>query len=84
MADYLNYLLFYGIEGWEEDTDSLLLRLPIVGQHFRKVYFDPITRPHVHREHLGPAPDHPGRRAVTGPLAADHPRLRPLPHELQR
>jgi chaperonin GroES len=25
MADYLNYLLFYKIEGWEEDTDSLLL-----------------------------------------------------------
>jgi chaperonin GroES len=79
MADYLNWKLFYGIEGWEQDTDAMLLRLPAVGQHYRKVYGTRSPRPPVHREHLGPAPDHPGRRAVAGVVAADHPRLRPLP-----
>lgn len=42
MGGYLNWKLFYGVDGWEADTDALLLRLPIVGQHFRKVYWDPM------------------------------------------
>lgn len=42
MAEYLNYKLFYGVDDWEGDTDAMLLRLPITGQHFRKVWWDPM------------------------------------------
>jgi chaperonin GroES len=38
VREYLNYLLFYKIKGWEADTDQLLLQLPIVGCVFRKVW----------------------------------------------
>lgn len=31
-------------EGWEEETDKLLLSLPIVGTCFKKRYFDPFMR----------------------------------------
>lgn len=44
VAEFLNFKLFYCVEGWEADTDAMLLRLPIVGQHYRKVYYDPINR----------------------------------------
>lgn len=37
VADYMNTTMFYRVEGWEEDTDALLLQLPIVGCAFRKV-----------------------------------------------
>lgn len=39
---YLNYRLFYGMKGWEEDEDALLNQLPIVGMAFKKVYRHPI------------------------------------------
>lgn len=44
MAEYLNWKLFYGTDGWEKDTDAMLHRLPAVGQHYRKVWWDAITR----------------------------------------
>lgn len=37
VAQYLSTTLMYRVEGWEEDTDALLLQLPIVGCAFRKV-----------------------------------------------
>jgi len=37
VRDYMNTAMFYRVEGWEEDTDALLLQLPIVGCAFRKV-----------------------------------------------
>jgi chaperonin GroES len=40
VAEYLNTVLFYRMEDWEADTDSLLMQLPIVGCVFRKVWFD--------------------------------------------
>jgi chaperonin GroES len=40
MAEYMNWKLFYDIDGWEQDTDAMLLKLPAVGQHYRKVYWD--------------------------------------------
>lgn len=40
VADYLNTVLFYRMEDWESDTDSLLIQLPVVGCAFRKVWFD--------------------------------------------
>lgn len=42
VSEYLNYKLFYGVDGWEQDTDAMLVRLPAIGQHYRKVWWDPI------------------------------------------
>lgn len=38
VKDYLNTVIFYRMEGWEEDTDALLHQLPIAGCAFRKVW----------------------------------------------
>ncbi len=38
---YLNYLLFYGMDGWEDELDTLLTQLPIAGTAFKEVYYDP-------------------------------------------
>lgn len=40
VAEYMNTTLFYRMEDWESDTDSLLMQLPIVGCAFRKVWYD--------------------------------------------
>lgn len=37
---FLNYVLFYGMDDWEGDTDALLHNIPIAGTAFRKVYYD--------------------------------------------
>ena len=42
VADYMSYQLTAEIEEWEEDTDSLLVQLPIVGTMVRKVWNDPV------------------------------------------
>lgn len=49
VKEYLNTQLFYRIDGWEADTDLLLMQLPIVGCVFRKVYYDPMERKHCIR-----------------------------------
>lgn len=46
VKEYLNTQLFYKIDGWESDTDLLLMQLPIVGCAFRKVWFDVVERKH--------------------------------------
>jgi hypothetical protein len=38
----MSYQLLQQMDDWEEDTDSLLIQLPIVGCAFRKSYFDPV------------------------------------------
>lgn len=40
VAEHLSYQLLAKMPEWEEDTDKLLLILPIVGCVFRKVYYD--------------------------------------------
>lgn len=40
VAEYMNTTLFYRMEDWESDTDTLLMQLPIVGCGFRKVWYD--------------------------------------------
>lgn len=40
VKDYLNYVLFYGMEDWEDGVDTLLIQLPIAGTVFKKVYYD--------------------------------------------
>lgn len=39
VAEYLNTVLFYRMEDWEADTDTLLIQLPVVGCVFRKVWY---------------------------------------------
>lgn len=46
VAEYMNTVLFYRMEDWESDTDSLLMQLPIVGCVFRKVWFDNAKQKH--------------------------------------
>jgi chaperonin GroES len=43
VSEYLNTVLFYRMEDWESDTDSLLMQLPIVGCVFRKLWWDTLT-----------------------------------------
>ncbi len=43
IAQHMSYQLIEEMDGWEEDTDRLLIMLPIVGTVFRKTYFNPGT-----------------------------------------
>lgn len=42
IGKHMTYQLLEEMDGWEEDTDKLLHMLPIVGNAFRKTYFDPV------------------------------------------
>jgi len=44
VAAHMNWQFLHDVPGWEEDTDKLLLQLPIVGTVFRKVWYDSIAR----------------------------------------
>jgi chaperonin GroES len=44
VSEYMNTVLFYRMEDWEADTDTLLIQLPVVGCVFRKVWYDPDSR----------------------------------------
>ena len=41
VSEHMSYQLLSELPEWEQDTDSLLIMLPIVGCVFRKVYYDP-------------------------------------------
>ena len=43
IAAHMTWQLLFKMEGWEEETDRLLLMLPILGCVFRKTYFDSIA-----------------------------------------
>lgn len=43
IAAHMTWQLLYKMAGWEEDTDRLLLMLPILGCVFRKTYYDAIS-----------------------------------------
>jgi chaperonin GroES len=67
---HMTWQLLYRMPGWEEETDRLLLMLPIVGCVFRKTYFDSIANSNVlgdgvrrglHHQLLG---QEPGARAA--------------------
>lgn len=49
VASYMNWQFLNDIPGWEDDTDRLLLQLPIVGCVMRKTWFDPMSA-QVHSE----------------------------------
>lgn len=40
VREYLNTVLFYRIENWEGETDTLLFQVPAIGCGFRKQWFD--------------------------------------------
>ena len=40
VAEHMSYQLMEKMTEWEEDTDTLLVQLPIVGTAFRKIYYD--------------------------------------------
>lgn len=42
VAAHMSWQFLNDVPGWEEDTDKLLLQLPIVGCVFRKTWHDPI------------------------------------------
>jgi chaperonin GroES len=42
VAAHMSWQLLSQIEEWEEDTDKLLLQLPIVGTMVRKFWYDPV------------------------------------------
>lgn len=42
VRDYLNYRLFYGMDSWETDVDTMLNQMPVTGMGFKKVYYDPL------------------------------------------
>lgn len=47
VANHMTWQLLYRMPGWEEDTDRMLLMLPILGMVIRKTYFDPIAQTNV-------------------------------------
>jgi chaperonin GroES len=40
ISEHMSYQLMEEMTEWEEDTDTLLIQLPIVGTAFKKVYYD--------------------------------------------
>lgn len=42
IGKHMSYQLLEEMDDWEEDTDRLLMQLPIVGCAFRKSWFDPL------------------------------------------
>ena len=42
IGQHMTWQLLYRMPGWDEGTDKLLLTLPIVGNMFRKVWYDSI------------------------------------------
>lgn len=42
IGQHMTWQLLYRMPGWEEETDRLLLMLPIMGCVFRKTWFDPV------------------------------------------
>ena len=47
VATYINYQLLKEMRWWQEETDKILLIIPIVGCCFRKVFHNPVTRQNV-------------------------------------
>ncbi len=40
VKDFMNYQLFYRMDDWETETDTLLFQMPAIGVGFRKVWYD--------------------------------------------
>ncbi|MCP3924477.1 MAG: hypothetical protein GY714_18040 [Desulfobacterales bacterium] len=44
LSEHMSYQLLYGIDDWQENMDTLLLQIPIVGMMFKKTYRDTVKR----------------------------------------
>jgi chaperonin GroES len=55
IGEHMTWQLLYRMAGWEEDTDRLLLTLPIVGCVFRKSFYDAVEN--ANRSETVPAID---------------------------
>jgi chaperonin GroES len=44
ISEHMSYQLAEEMTEWDEDTDTLLMQLPIVGCGFRKVYYDTVRK----------------------------------------
>jgi chaperonin GroES len=55
VGKHMSYQLLEEMPDWEEDTDRLLIQLPIVGCAIRKTYFDPLKG--YNCSHMVPAGD---------------------------
>lgn len=44
VAAHMSWQLLSQMPEWEEDTDKLLMQLPIVGTMYRKVWYDPVAK----------------------------------------
>lgn len=55
IGQHMTWQLLYRMPGWEEDTDKLLLMLPITGTVIRKTYYDSIEN--ANRSEMIPAKD---------------------------
>lgn len=40
VRDYMNTVLFYRMDDWETETDTMLFQMPAIGCGFRKTWFD--------------------------------------------
>jgi chaperonin GroES len=47
ISKHMSYQLLEEMVEWEEDTDRLLMMLPIIGTLFKKTYFDPLRQRNV-------------------------------------
>lgn len=43
VSQHMSWQLLEEMEEWDEQTDKMLIHLPIVGMAYRKVYFDPVV-----------------------------------------
>ena len=44
ITSFINYELLIKNSNWFEDTDKLMMNLPLMGHAFRKVFYDPISK----------------------------------------
>lgn len=44
ITSHMNYQIMERMDGWEDDMDRLLVRHAIIGDYFKKTYYDPIKR----------------------------------------
>jgi chaperonin GroES len=51
VSSHMSYQLSEEMEEWEEETDRLLIVLPILGMYYRKTYFCPIKKRNVSETH---------------------------------
>jgi chaperonin GroES len=47
ISEHMSYQLSDEIENWADETDILLMSVPLIGSGFKKTYHDPVSKTHV-------------------------------------